>query len=106
MSLRDTIARLEKQGDLVRVRREVDRTFELAAVAKKLDGGPAVLFENVRGTSMPVIVGTDGTKDRVARNLGIKPVELIEHRSCCSSATCATTLAERCRGGAKPCCVR
>ncbi len=58
MSLRDTLARLEKQGDLVRVRREVDRRFELAAVAKKLDGGPAVLFEDVRGASMPVVVGT------------------------------------------------
>jgi len=79
MSLRDTLARLEKQGDLVRVRREVDRRFELAAVAKKLDGGPAVLFEDVRGASMPVVVGTDGTKDRVAQNLGVKAVELIEH---------------------------
>jgi 2,5-furandicarboxylate decarboxylase 1 len=79
MSLRDTLARLEKQGDLVRIRREVDRRFELAAVAKKLDGGPAVVFENVRGSSMPVIVGTDGTRDRVARNLGIKAVELIGH---------------------------
>lgn len=79
MSLRDTIERLEKSGDLVRVRREVDRTFELAAVAKKLDGGPAVLFERVRGFSMPVVVGTDGTKDRVAQNLGIRSPQLIDH---------------------------
>jgi len=79
MSLRDTIARLDKQGELVRVRREVDRTFELAAVAKKLDGGPAVIFENVRGFSMPVVLGTDGTKDRVAANLGVKSHELV-HR--------------------------
>jgi 2,5-furandicarboxylate decarboxylase 1 len=81
MSLRDTIQRLEKQGDLVRVRKEVDRRFELAAVAKKLDGGPAVLFEHVRGFSVPVVVGTDGTKDRVAQNLGIRTVEVIEHFS-------------------------
>jgi 2,5-furandicarboxylate decarboxylase 1 len=79
MSLRETLTRLDKQGDLVRIRREVDRRFELAAVAKKLDGGPAALFENVRGASMPVVVGTDGTKDRVAQNLGIKAIELIGH---------------------------
>jgi 2,5-furandicarboxylate decarboxylase 1 len=79
MSLRDCLTRLEKQGELVRIRREVDRTFELAAVAKKLDGGPAVLFERVRGFSMPVVVGTEGTKDRVARNLGVKRTELIDH---------------------------
>lgn len=79
MALRDTIARLEKQGELVRIRREVDRRFELSAVAKKLDGGPAVLFENVRGASLPVLLGTDGTKERVAANLGLRPHELV-HR--------------------------
>ena len=78
MSLRDTLQRLEKQGDLVRVRREVDAKFELAAVAKKLDGGPAVLFERVRGHAMPVVVGVDGTKDRVAQNLGIQPRHLLQ----------------------------
>lgn len=79
MSLRDSLQRLEKQGDLVRVRREVDAKFELAAVAKKLDGGPVVLFERVRGHALPVVVGVDGTKDRVAQNLGIRGVELIGH---------------------------
>jgi 2,5-furandicarboxylate decarboxylase 1 len=79
MSLRNCLERLEKHGELVRVRREVDRTFELAAVAKKLDGGPAVLFENVRGFGMPVLLGTEGTKDRVAANLGVKRKELIDH---------------------------
>ncbi len=78
MSLRRCLARLEKEGDLVRIRREVDRTFELSAVAKKLDG-QAVLFENVRGFRTPVLVGTEGTKDRVARNLGVKPHEVIAH---------------------------
>ncbi len=81
MGLRESIARLEKDGELVRVRREVDRRFELSAVAKKLDGGPAVIFENVRGFSMPVLLGTDGAKDRVARNLGIAPSQLIERFS-------------------------
>ncbi len=78
MSLRDCITRLEKEGDLVRIRREVDRKFELSAVTKKLDG-QTVFFENVRGFSMPVVVGTEGTKDRVARNLGVKRHELVDH---------------------------
>ncbi len=79
MGLRETLTRLEKAGELVRIRRTVDRTFELSAVAKKLDGGPAVLFENVRGFSMPVLLGTEGTKDRVAANLGVKRAELVDH---------------------------
>jgi len=87
MSLRSCLARLEKQGELVRVRREVDRRFELSAVAKKLDGGPAVLFENVRGFSMPVLVGTEGTKDRVAGNLGVKTGINIDFHNLLGAAT-------------------
>jgi 3-polyprenyl-4-hydroxybenzoate decarboxylase len=34
-----------------------------------------VLFENVRGSSMPVVLGTEGTKDRVVGNLGVKRQE-------------------------------
>jgi 2,5-furandicarboxylate decarboxylase 1 len=79
MNLRECLTRLEQHGELVRIRREVDRRFELSAVAKKLDGGPAVLFERVRGFAMPVVVGTEGTKDRVAGNLGVTRAELIDH---------------------------
>lgn len=96
MSLRDCIARLEREGDPVRVRREVDRTCEFSAVTKKLDG-KAVLFENVRGFSMAVVVGTEGAKDRIARNLGVKTRELVDHFARSSSTT------PRCRPAA---CVR
>ena len=82
MNLRETLARLEKEGQLVRIRKEVDRRFELPAIAKKLDGGPAVIFEKVRGASLPVVLGTDGTKERIARNLGLThPKELTERFS-------------------------
>lgn len=39
---------LENSGNLVRVRSEVDSRFELAAVAKRFEGGKAVLFERVK----------------------------------------------------------
>ncbi|MBI2370795.1 MAG: UbiD family decarboxylase [Deltaproteobacteria bacterium] len=78
MRLRECIERLEKEGELLHVRREVSRTFELAAVSKKLDGSQAAIFERVQGASMPVLIGTDGTKERIARNLGLRARDLGE----------------------------
>src|SRR5438876_369320 len=52
------IDRLEAMGRLVRVHDEVDPVFDLAGIAAKFEGGPhAVLFEQVKGHSAPVLVG-------------------------------------------------
>ncbi|MBI4319435.1 MAG: UbiD family decarboxylase [Chloroflexi bacterium] len=79
MSLRDTIAILEQTQQLLHIRKPVDPVYELSAIAKKLDGGPAVLFHDVRGYRMPVIVGTDGTREKIARNLGVDQAGLTLH---------------------------
>jgi UbiD family decarboxylase len=57
---------LEERGDLQRVRRPVDRDFEIAWVTKRsIDtGGPALLFENVKGFETPVVTALAGTVDR------------------------------------------
>ncbi|MEK6399039.1 MAG: UbiD family decarboxylase domain-containing protein, partial [Terriglobus sp.] len=53
--LRDWIARLDKSGELKRVRVEVDTELEMAEIADRAakmnggKGGPALLFENVKG---------------------------------------------------------
>jgi 4-hydroxy-3-polyprenylbenzoate decarboxylase len=53
--LREWIARLEKSGELKRVRVEVDTDLEMAEIADRAakmnggKGGPALLFENVKG---------------------------------------------------------
>jgi len=51
-SLRGFVARLEAAGQLLRVRREVDPKFELAAVVQAIQRREnlPVLFERVRGT--------------------------------------------------------
>src|SRR3990172_8560734 len=78
-NFRELVDFLEARGDLVRVRREVDPVFEVSAVAKKLDPGPAILFEDIKGYDMPMVIGTDGDRRRIADSLGVSTLELAEH---------------------------
>lgn len=74
--LREFIARLETDGRLRRVRREVDWDLELAHVAKinEQDAGPALLFENVKGyPGASVLTSLFTSKERVALALDLPP---------------------------------
>ena len=55
--LRDFIAQLEKQGELKRVKLEVDPVLEMTAICDRMlrQGGPALLFENPKGFTTPVL---------------------------------------------------
>ena len=48
-SLRATLAWLESQGDVLVTDVEVDPDLEITGVQKHLDGGPVILFNNVKG---------------------------------------------------------
>ncbi len=72
-SLRDFVADLEEKGELVRVTEPVSTHLEMTEIQTRLlaEGGPAVLFENVRNEAgnaaeMPVLVNLFGTVGRVA----------------------------------------
>jgi 4-hydroxy-3-polyprenylbenzoate decarboxylase len=70
--LRDFIAALEQRGELVRISAEVDPVLEMTEIADRTlrAGGPALLFENPRGYSTPVLVNLFGTERRVALGMG------------------------------------
>jgi 4-hydroxy-3-polyprenylbenzoate decarboxylase len=72
--LRDFIAHLEATGQLIRVREPVSPVLEMTEFCDRLlkRGGPAVLFENVVGHSMPVLGNLFGTPQRVALGMGIE----------------------------------
>lgn len=65
-SLEECLLDLEKHGHLVRVREEVDPNLEMAAVHLRLQeaNGPAVLFENVKGTPYRAASNIFGTHER------------------------------------------
>lgn len=65
-NLEECIIDLEKHGHLVRIREEVDPHLEMAAIHLKVyeAGGPALLFENVKGTKFRAISNLFGTLER------------------------------------------
>jgi 4-hydroxy-3-polyprenylbenzoate decarboxylase len=72
--LRDFIAALEQRGELVRIQAEVDPKLEMTEIADRTlrAGGPALLFENPKGYSTPVLANLFGTAQRVALGMGAR----------------------------------
>lgn len=70
--LRDFIAKLEAQGQLKRISREIDTNLEMTEIADRTlrAGGPALLFENPKGSDIPVLANLFGTPERVALGMG------------------------------------
>jgi phenylphosphate carboxylase beta subunit len=71
--LRDYIAKCEQEGELQRIKAEVDWNLELSHIAKLNEErkGPALLFENVKGYKTPVITSTCTTTQRLAIIMGM-----------------------------------
>jgi len=65
-SLQACITDLEKNGRLIRIREEVDPHLQMAAIHLRVfeHQGPAILFENVKGSKFPAVSNLFGTLDR------------------------------------------
>lgn len=77
--LRGFIQQLEQRGQLRRIQALVDPELEIAEIANRLlqAGGPALLFENVKGSAYPVAINLMGTVERVCMAMNMdKPEEL------------------------------
>ncbi|MGZ0077078.1 4-hydroxy-3-polyprenylbenzoate decarboxylase [Methylomonas sp. YC3] len=74
--LRDFIAQLEKQGELKRIKQAVDPVLEMTVICDRVlkQGGPALLFENPKGSNIAVLGNLFGTPKRVAMGMGAKDV--------------------------------
>ena len=77
--LRDFINLLEKRGELVRVTKEVDPYLEMTEIADRTlrAKGPALLFENPKGHTIPVLANLFGTPKRVAMGMGQEEVSAL-----------------------------
>ena len=69
---------LEAKGLLKRVRAEVDPELEVSEIYDRVvkQGGPALLFENVKGSSMPLLINQFGTWERMVMALGREPADI------------------------------
>ncbi|OOY44377.1 3-octaprenyl-4-hydroxybenzoate decarboxylase [Solemya velum gill symbiont] len=77
--LRDFIARLEEMGELKRINVEVDPFLEMTEICDRTlkAGGPALLFEKVKDSDIPVLGNLFGTPERVALGMGEESVSAL-----------------------------
>ncbi|MCG3170908.1 MAG: 3-octaprenyl-4-hydroxybenzoate carboxy-lyase [Pseudomonadales bacterium] len=70
--LREFIRALEACGELKRVRTPVDPRLEITEICDRTlrAGGPALLFENPKGSRIPLLGNLFGTRLRVVRGMG------------------------------------
>ncbi len=70
--LRDFIRLLEERGQLKRISQEIDPYLEMTEIADRTlrAQGPALLFENPKGSRHPVLANLFGTPQRVAWGMG------------------------------------
>lgn len=81
MNLREFLNALEEAGELKRVKAEVDPKHEIGAISKILNERPnseAVLFENPKGSSIPVLTQLLASDRRVAMALGLSEENVFE----------------------------
>jgi len=77
MQFRQTLARLDSEGRLTRIPRAVSPKFEIAALLKKHEGTP-LLFEQVKGVSVPVAGNLLSSMDLLCESIGIRKEDWIE----------------------------
>ena len=75
--LRDFIKLLEKKGELKRISTEVDPYLEVTEISDRVlrTGGPALLFENPKGSSVPLLVNLFGNSRRIALAMGQEDID-------------------------------
>jgi len=78
-SLQEFVQVLEREGELKRIRYPVKPELEVTEIADRVmkSGGPALLFENVVGKNIPVLINAFGSAKRMALALGVKDIEEI-----------------------------
>jgi 4-hydroxy-3-polyprenylbenzoate decarboxylase len=93
--LREWIAALERAGELKRIKTEVDPVLEIAEITDRASkgsfagegaratlkpGGPALLFENPKGSEIPVLINQFGSERRMRMALGVDSLDEVADR--------------------------
>jgi 4-hydroxy-3-polyprenylbenzoate decarboxylase len=80
--LRSFLKTLEREGELRRIKVQVDPHLEVGEITDRVQKahGPALLFENVKGSDLPLAMNVFGTQRRLCLALGIKSLDEIGER--------------------------
>jgi 4-hydroxy-3-polyprenylbenzoate decarboxylase len=97
-SLREFVALLEKRGQLKRISVPVSAELEIPEITERVSKGPVehsvtLLFENVKGYDLPLLLNSLGSAQRMAWALGLEDLDdLNERLSRALTATSASLL--------------
>ena len=80
--LREWVALLEREGELVRVGAEVDPHLEVTEIVDRVvkSGGPALLFERPKESDVPLLINQFGTEKRMCLAFGVSSLDEIGAR--------------------------
>ena len=76
-SMRPFLAALERQGELLRIDKMVDPCFELSAFLSAADAGPALCFEQIKGSSLRIVGNLFNGRERIGAALRIGVGEIL-----------------------------
>jgi len=76
MMLRDFLDKLEYEGKLIRIKKEVSHEYEIANIMYSLDEKP-IIFDNVKKFNFPVFGGITSNRDIIAEGLGTTKEKLL-----------------------------
>ncbi|MFZ2446420.1 MAG: menaquinone biosynthesis decarboxylase [Syntrophobacteraceae bacterium] len=83
-NLAEFVSRLDRAGELLRIKAPVSRDLEITHVtdlaSKAPGGGRALLFENVRGSRFPVLTNAFGSERRICMALGTESLDSLAER--------------------------
>lgn len=81
--LADWLTQWHDVRELVRISAEVDAAYEIAAITDRLrtdQGGPALLFDHVRGQTIPVVTNLLGSPRRLSAAFGVTSLDALSQR--------------------------
>jgi UbiD family decarboxylase len=78
--LREYLAALRREGELVEIAAEADPKLEIPEIHRRViaEGGPALLFRNPKSSAFPVVTNLFGTKKRIEMAFGPRPAEFMK----------------------------
>ena len=80
MGFRSFLEQLDKNGELIRIRKETSTEYEMPGIINALCEKP-VFFEKVKESSIPVVAGLVSSKELIAKALNIKKEQLLRKLS-------------------------
>ncbi|MGH2995647.1 MAG: menaquinone biosynthesis decarboxylase, partial [Gaiellaceae bacterium] len=80
--LRSWIDLLRREGELVEIQAEVDPYLEITEITDRTvkAGGPALLFQKVKGSERPLLINQFGTERRMCLALGEPSLDAVARK--------------------------